>query len=156
MTVYLVRHAVAMTRKAWNNEDDDLRPLTPKGDRQAAGLTGLLRDAPVRRVMASPAVRCVETVRPLAKKLGLRVEPIDVLAEGTPPERAYDLLTKVARKKGDTVLCAHGDLVPALVEAIARDGTDTGEVLSAKGSTWKLEWGGGHFTSARYIPPKSG
>src|SRR3954463_9605542 len=142
MTVYLVRHAVALSRKAWNNDDDDLRPLTPKGERQAADLTQLLRDAPVRRVMSSPAVRCVETVRPLAKKLGLRVDATDGLAEGAPPGKAYDLMRKVARKKGDSVLCAHGDLVPALVDAVARDGAETGRVLWAKGSIWKLEWAG--------------
>ena len=104
MTVYLVRHAVAMSRKAWNHEDDDLRPLIPKGQRQATGLASLLRDAPVRRVLSSPAVRCVDTVRPLAEKLGLRVETTDVLQEGAPVEKAYDLLTKSAGKKGDSVL----------------------------------------------------
>ena len=65
-------------------------------------------------------VRCVETVRPLAEKSGLRVETTDVLQEGAPVEKAYDLLTKLAGKKGDSVLCAHGDLVPALIEAVAR------------------------------------
>ena len=93
-------------------------------------------------------------VRPLAKKLGLRVETEDVLQEGTPIEKAYDLLTKVARKKADSMLCAHGDLVPALVEAVARDSAKTGRVRWAKGSVWKLEWGQGHFTSAQYLPPQ--
>jgi phosphohistidine phosphatase SixA len=156
MTVYLVRHAVAMSRKAWNHEDDDLRPLTPKGQRQASGLASLLRDAPVRRVLSSPAVRCVDTVRPLAEKLGLRVETTDVLQEGAPFEKAYDLLKKSAGKKGDSVLCAHGDLVPALVEAIGDDGTETGPVRLAKGSIWKFETGHGRFTSAEYLPPQSG
>ena len=153
MTVYLVRHSVAVSRKAWNDEDE-LRPLTPKGQRQANGFAELLRDAPVRRLMSSPAVRCVETVRPLAKKLGLRVEATDLLQEGAPVDKAYDLLTKMAHKKGDTVLCAHGDLIPELVEAVARDGAKTGRRLWAKGSTWKLDWSNGRFTSARYAPPQ--
>jgi phosphohistidine phosphatase SixA len=156
MTVYLVRHAVALSRKAWNQEDDDLRPLTPKGERQSAGLAALLNDAPVRRVLSSPALRCVETVRPLAEKLGLRVETTDALQEGAPVEKAYDLLKKVARKKSDSLLCAHGDLVPALIEAVAHDGTKTGPVRLAKGSIWKLEWGHGGFRSAAYLPPQSG
>jgi len=153
MTVYLVRHAVAVSRKAWKGEDDELRPLTPKGQRQAASLAELLRSAPIRRVMSSPAVRCTESVRPLAKKLGLRVEASDVLQEGAPVEKAYDLLTRVAPKKGDSVLCAHGDLVPALVKAMAKDGTTTGRILWAKGSVWKLEWGRDHFTTGQYFPP---
>jgi 8-oxo-dGTP diphosphatase len=156
MTVYLVRHAVALSRRAWEGDDDDMRPLTPKGERQSGGLAELLRDANVRRLLSSPAVRCVETLRPLGKKLGRAVETTDALQEGAPVEKAYELLTKVAVKKGDSVLCAHGDLVPALVEAIGRNGTKTGRVRWAKGSIWKLEWSGGRFTSARYLPPQSG
>ncbi len=153
MTVYLVRHAVALSRKAWQDEDDELRPLTPKGQRQAAALVERLRDAPIRRIMSSPAVRCVETVGPLGKKLGLRIETADLLQEGAQTEKAYDLLLRVAAKKGDSVLCAHGDLIPELVEAVARSGAKTGRRLWAKGSTWRLEWEGHHFTSARYLPP---
>jgi len=156
MTVYLVRHAVALSRKAWKGDDDDVRPLTPKGQRQAAGLADLLRGAPVRRVQSSPALRCVETVRPLAEKLGVRVETTDMLLEGAPVEKAYELLTKVARKKGDSVLCAHGDLIPELIETVARDGAKTGRVRYSKGSIWKLDWGHGHFRSAAYVPPQSG
>jgi 8-oxo-dGTP diphosphatase len=155
MTVYLVRHAVAVSRKSWR-DDDELRPLTPKGEQQAAGLVQLLHGGPIRRVLSSPAVRCVETVRPLAKKLGLRVEATDLLQEGAPVEKAYDLLTKVASKKGDSVLCAHGDLVPALVEVVAQDGAKVGRRMWAKGSTWKLDWDGRQFTSARYVPPRTG
>jgi phosphohistidine phosphatase SixA len=156
MTVYLVRHAVALSRKAWQGDDDDLRPLTPKGQRQAVGVAELLHEAPIRRVLSSPAVRCVETVRPLAEKLGVRVETTEVLQEGAPLEKASELLTKVARKKGDSVLCAHGDLIPALIEAVAREGTETGPVQWAKGSIWKLEWGHERFRSAAYLPPQSG
>src|SRR5262245_17436341 len=156
MTVYLVRHAVALSRKAWKGDDDDLRPLTPKGQRQAVGLADLLRDAPVRRVESSPAVRCVDTVQPLAEKLGLPVETSDLLREGASLDKAYELVTKMARKKGDSVLCAHGDLVPELIETVAREGADTGVVRFAKGSIWKLDWGHGHFKSAAYLPPQSG
>ena len=155
MTVYVVRHAVAVSRKAWDNEDE-ARPLTPKGQRQAAGFAQLVRSEPVRRVLSSPAVRCVETVRPLADKLDLPVETSELLQEGASPDKAYDLLTKMADKKGDTVLCAHGDLIPELVEAVARDGADIGRRMWAKGSTWKLEWDGRRFVTARYVPPQSG
>ena len=88
--------------------------------------------------------------------MGLSVETTELLHEGAPVEKAYELLTKMAHKKGDSVLCAHGDLVPAIIETVARDGTDTGPLRYAKGSIWKLEWGKGRFTSAAYLPPQSG
>jgi 8-oxo-dGTP diphosphatase len=155
MTVYLVRHAVALSRKAWDR-DDDLRPLTPKGERQAIGFARLVADAPVRRVLSSPAVRCTETVRPLADKIGMTVETSELLREGAATDTAYDLLTKMAGKKGDTVLCAHGDLIPELVEAVARGGAKIGRRMWAKGSTWELGWDGRRFVTARYLPPQSG
>ena len=70
MTVFLVRHADAKSRANWPHPDET-RPLTRKGGTQADGLVDLLRKHPVRRILSSPAVRCVETVAPLANKLGL-------------------------------------------------------------------------------------
>src|SRR5688572_19762287 len=85
MTVYLVRHAVAVGRSDWKG-DDSLRPLTKRGERQASGLVELLAGADVQRVLSSPAVRCRETVEPLASKIGLSVQPTEVLAEGARPK----------------------------------------------------------------------
>jgi 8-oxo-dGTP diphosphatase len=155
MTVYLVRHAVAASRRSWH-DDDELRPLTAKGERQAIGLAELLHDEPIKRVLSSPALRCVQTVTPLAKKLGAPVEATDPLREGAPFDNAWDVLIKTAHKKGDAVLCAHGDLIPELVEAVAKSGAKTDQPQWAKGSIWKLEWDGHQFTSARYIRPQSG
>ena len=73
MTVFLVRHADAKSRANWPHPDET-RPLTRKGLHQAEGLVDLLRDRPIRRILSSPAVRCVETVAPLANKLGLKAE----------------------------------------------------------------------------------
>jgi 8-oxo-(d)GTP phosphatase len=78
MTVYLVRHAKAGDREAWEG-DDDLRPLSKPGRRQAAGLVDLLRPAGIRRLVSSPAVRCVQTLEPLGEALGLAVELDDAL-----------------------------------------------------------------------------
>jgi hypothetical protein len=93
MTVYLVRHAVAASRRSWH-DDDELRPLTAKGERQAIGLAELLHDEPIKRVLSSPALRCVQTVTPLAKKLGAPVEATDPLREGAPFDNAWDVLIK--------------------------------------------------------------
>ena len=153
MTVYLVRHAVAESRSGWGDEDDELRPLTKRGERQADGLVDLLAGADIRRVVSSPAVRCVQTVAPLARKLGLEVRTTDVLAEGSSSRTAYELAQDAMRRKGDTVLCTHGDIVPEVLRRVARDGADRPSSLRwAKGSTWVLETDGQKFTKARYLP----
>ena len=154
MPVYLVRHAVAQSRSDYGAGDDDLRPLTRRGERQAARLTDMLAQADVRRVYSSPAVRCVDTVAPVAGKLGLEVRPVAALKEGSGGRAAYDLLRDCAGRKGDSVLCTHGDIVPELLRRVSRDGAALpGELRWAKGSTWVLETDGSGVTKATYVPP---
>src|SRR5215210_1457501 len=104
MTVFLVRHADAKSRANWPGADET-RPLTRKGLSQAEGLVDLILDHPIRRVLSSPAVRCVDTVAPLANKLGLEVEETDSLLEGADPSKTYELVRRAAQHKGDAVLC---------------------------------------------------
>jgi 8-oxo-dGTP pyrophosphatase MutT (NUDIX family)/phosphohistidine phosphatase SixA len=102
----VVRHARAGDRRAWRG-DDGLRPLDGKGRRQARALAETLTPFSVSRVLSSPALRCVQTVQPLAEALGLAVEPRDELAEGAEAGPARALL---AREPGGSVLCTHGDV----------------------------------------------
>lgn len=151
MALYLVRHANAGSRPDWEGPDHD-RPLSAKGRRQAEGLVHLLAGRPVRRVLSSPYVRCVQTVEPLAEKLDLPVEEVGALAEGAPPTDAVELLHGLA---GTTaVLCTHGDLVPPILDTLAaRNGLPLPPRYPfAKGSTWELEVVNGRWLSARYLP----
>jgi 8-oxo-dGTP diphosphatase len=154
MTVYLVRHAVAVGRSEWDGSDDRLRPLTKRGQRQALGLVEALAQADVRRVLSSPALRCADTVAPVAAARGLGVEHDDSLAEGADAEGAVALARKLAGKKGDTVLCTHGDLVPEVLRHLAREGMRwDGELRFAKGSTWVLAFDGDRCVDGQYLPP---
>ncbi len=71
MPVLLVRHAVALSRRSWAGKDAD-RPLDDRGHNQARSLVPLLEATAVVRVLASPAIRCVATVEPLAEHRGLQ------------------------------------------------------------------------------------
>jgi broad specificity phosphatase PhoE len=104
VTSVLLRHASAGDRDDWEGHDH-LRPLDARGRRQAAELVELLSSLAVRRVLSSPAVRCVETVEPLAAALGLDVEHDRRLAEGS-GRSARELL----HEEG-VVCCTHGDVV---------------------------------------------
>jgi broad specificity phosphatase PhoE len=153
MAVFLVRHAIALGRSEWNG-DDALRPLTKRGERQALGLVDILGADDVRRIHASPAVRCVETVRPLGTKLGLEIEPDGTLFEGSGTRKAIELAEAMAERKGDSVLCSHGDVIPEVLRRLIRDGMHAPHDLHcAKGSTWRLDWDGKRFSAAHYLPP---
>ncbi|MEY2591429.1 MAG: hypothetical protein QOJ67_3413, partial [Acidimicrobiaceae bacterium] len=54
----------------------------------------------------------------------------------------------------DSVLCTHGDIIPEVLRALARDGVKLlDEFRWAKGSTWVLDGPDGQITEARYLPP---
>jgi 8-oxo-dGTP pyrophosphatase MutT (NUDIX family)/phosphohistidine phosphatase SixA len=150
--VALVRHAKAGDREAWT-EDDLLRPLSKKGKEQAEGIVGLLEGVHADRVLSSPAVRCVQTVRPLALARRVAVEERGELAEGAGPDAALQMLRATG---GAVVACSHGDLIPAIVSALEAGGVELlSEPAWKKGSTWLLERDGGLITSARYLAPPS-
>ncbi len=152
MCVYLVRHGKAGSRHDWKAPDHQ-RPLSKRGWRQAEGLVDLLAERGIERVVSSPFVRCVESVRPLADKLGLDVETADELAEGASTAEAVELLRRLARST--VVLCSHGDVVGEILDAlVADDGLDLpADYPCVKGSTWELCADGDRFVTARYLAP---
>ncbi|MDA8063676.1 MAG: phosphoglycerate mutase family protein [Actinomycetota bacterium] len=154
MALILVRHAHAGARRDWAG-DDRLRPLSPKGRRQSEGLVGLLEPFACQRVLSSPYERCVDTLRPLAERLSLRVEPLEELAEGN-TSAALALVRALSDEK--VAVCTHGDVVAEVLVSLAdEDRLDLGEhPRQAKGSAWALEASGGRFVSAHYLPAREG
>jgi 8-oxo-dGTP diphosphatase len=153
MAIYLVRHAQALSRSGWQGPDEE-RPLSSKGERQAKGLIDLIAHPEVRRVLSSPALRCTTTVQPAAEKLGLDVKVAPELAEGAGGKSAVALIRELLAKKGDAVLCTHGDIIPEVLRMIARDDVRfRDDPRWAKGSTWVFEGQGTTITEARYLPP---
>jgi len=152
--LYLVRHAHAGDRSAWRG-DDSLRPLSEKGRRQAEGIAALITGLdPVRRVLSSPSLRCVQTVEPLARLAGLAVEPDERLLEGADPAAALELIGEELGE-GVVAACTHGDIVPGVLGLLQSDGVRVeGALTWPKASTWVLEGGdGGGVVAARYLPP---
>src|SRR5207302_2179154 len=86
ITVYVVRHAKAGDRDAWEG-DDRQRPLTKSGWRQADALAESLQKEPIDKILSSHFVRSVQTVAPLARTRNLAVEPTPDLQEGAGAER---------------------------------------------------------------------
>ncbi len=137
MPLLLVRHATAGRRNAW--EGDDLeRPLSPRGRDQAAALVPQLAGFRPRRILSSPAVRCFETVRPLADSLGLAIESVGELAEGNGPA-ALRLLYRMA---GETaVLSTHGDIAAEVLDVLTPGFTQKarGKLRLLKGEVWVIQ-----------------
>lgn len=137
---YVIRHAQAESRRLFEGDDAD-RPLTSAGGRTAKLLAATLSSpgpAP-ERVWSSPAKRCTDTVAPLAEELGIEVETVPWLAEGSAVPHAIE---EMRLAEADVVAAStHGDLVWGVLEWLARGGVELGaRPDSPKGSTWILDW----------------
>jgi 8-oxo-dGTP diphosphatase len=150
--IYLVRHAKAGHRERWT-DDDELRPLTKRGRRQAEALVELFATQPFARLLSSRYVRCMQTFEPLAAARNLEVEPADELAEGAATAATVELMLEAAAD-GPVALNTHGDVIMNVIDELAQRSVPlAGPVLLEKGSTWIVELQDGSFTSARYVPP---
>ncbi len=138
---------------AWVGNDFE-RPLDDDGRMQAEAIGAALAWRPVRRILSSPYVRCVETAMPLGRALGLPVEACDELAEGSCVNGAFKLLGSLAGAEGDSVLCSHGDVIPGLLWVLAQYGLNMpGMGRCKKGSIWELDVSDGRIVAAAYRHP---
>jgi len=148
--VHVVRHAKAKNRAEWT-EPDELRPLTKRGRRQAAGLAERLRDERPGRLVSSPYVRCVQTLDELARALDLPIETTELLAEGADGARALDLVLSLGRSES-VVCCTHGDVLFDLMhEVVAAGVTLDGPPDTPVAGTWALDVVDNRVVGARFV-----
>lgn len=150
MQLVIVRHAHAGSRRAWE-DDDRLRPLSEKGSLQAKRLAEMLSRYEPARLLSSPAVRCTQTLQPLADDLGLEIDPDVRLLEGAGFDQVDSLLDEVADTGLTTVVSTHGDVVPLLLQRLVDQGMEPDAPLMwKKASAWIIEredgsWGTGAY-----------
>lgn len=148
--LYLVRHAKAGERRLWDGADHE-RPLSKKGWRQARLLAERLAKKRVTSLYSSPYVRCVQTLEPLADLLGAEITVDGRLEEDQPFEPVLDLLAEV---DSGAVLCSHGDVIPATLQALVRRGMQVqSDADWRKATVWVLKRKGDRITRGRAWPP---
>ena len=64
------------------------------------------------------------------------------------------LVRDLARDGTTAALCSHGDIIPDLIQILARQGmTIVGPRSWAKGSTWELRTKGSDIVQAEFLGP---
>jgi 8-oxo-(d)GTP phosphatase len=144
-TMLLIRHGEAGERSTWHG-DQDLRPLTAVGQRQAEILRALLPLFGAARVYSAPPVRCRQSVEGLAADLGVSIIEEPRLAEegylADPAGSLRRLIEIVSEPGGPAVVCSQGGVIPNLVSTLTKEaGLDLVDVPSRKGSFWGLFFG---------------
>ncbi|MDQ2914527.1 MAG: histidine phosphatase family protein [Chloroflexota bacterium] len=135
--IYFIRHAAALAREVWHHADRG-RPLNEHGYHQADELGRMLRAARIERVVSSPALRCIDTVWPLAKMLRLPITKDDALFEGASARAALALIRRTRARRA--ALCTHGDVMERVLGELVRSGVHLeGGVRLAKGAYWVFD-----------------
>jgi 8-oxo-dGTP diphosphatase len=147
--VVLVRHARAGKRREWRG-DDALRPLDPVGETQARRLGVLLATWRANAIYAADRTRCVQSVEPLAGRLGLRVQVDAAFSdEGylADEQRSVKSVVALARPGGCVVVCSQGEAIPGVVARLVPGlpSTDT-----RKAGFWVLSFAAGAAIAADY------
>lgn len=152
----LLRHGKAVSRGDWSGADAG-RPLAARGVKQAAALVPTVRAWAPKRIVSSPAVRCVTTVAPLAVATKLEVKRdagISQDAWEAGDEEVRRVVGKRVRVGKTAVICSHGPVLPEIVREIAlATGTPLGSYV---GEAAALETGAFSVVHLSATNPASG
>lgn len=154
--IIALRHAKAVAREDWTG-DDAARPLSARGKKQANSIVGPLLAFGARKIVSSPAVRCVKTVSPLSAALGRKVDRTPLISQDAWEEGGSDARTVIGqrvRSRKPAVLCSHGPVLPEILSELAMaTGTLRGSYL---GSASALEPGAFSVVHLSAANPGSG
>lgn len=140
LQIDLLGHTDAGDKTAWPGDQSE-RPLSALGIRQAAVLADtLLAESRFDALYSSPALRCRQTLDPLARRFGLKINvlseldeadgyalppgwetsraaPISALGASYAAGRMLRALRLVQGEVGEgrVAICSHGDVIPALL-----------------------------------------
>lgn len=149
VTIHLVRHASAGSRGS--GAADLQRPLDDRGRDQARRLADALADTGIERILTSPAVRCRQTVEPLAEKLGIDIEMVPDLAEGGQAAPIVAMINRLVAADSSAVLSSHGDMIPMVLEALASAEVPLAGNGCEKGSIWEIRTDEHGIAEGRYL-----
>ncbi|WP_280259630.1 NUDIX hydrolase [Nocardia abscessus] len=153
-TLLLVRHGKAGRRDRYHGPDE-LRPLDREGEGQARALVSNLLAFGASEVYSADPLRCVQTVAPLAEKLGVEIHTEPLFSESgyaEQPDGAGERLRALVSDSAVRVVCSQGKVIPDLLSGLAdRDGLALPSARNRKGSVWVLSFAGPRLVAADHL-----
>lgn len=176
LLVELVPHCASVRPHQWTGEVL-ARPLSPDGFRQAGEIAEAMPD--IDAICSSPALRCLQTVQPLAKRRSLPTTEIHELIEtqgfAEPREWTEGTLRPVGQAVGGAwaaggairafatmagtwpgghvVACSHGDVILAFLATVCAVHDVPLPDLVGRGGWYTLRFGSGPVSVAAVHPP---
>jgi phosphohistidine phosphatase SixA/8-oxo-dGTP pyrophosphatase MutT (NUDIX family) len=135
----LLRHAKATPRTEWSG-DDVKRPLSEVGYQQSGALVTNLIPLQVQEIHSSIAVRCYETIDPLAKHLSINYFFTDSLSEDVyskNEKRVFKYIDKLLDNQMTTLVCSHNPILPHYLQyKLNRQGFSVPDTFLKPGDAW--------------------
>jgi len=150
----LLRHAKAVKRSDWDGDDGD-RPLDIYGQTQAKRLLTNYLPFGLAEIHSSDAIRCLETVEPMARSLQMDVKIAPDLSEyrhETHKESAMDYAQGLMESGKAAIICSHNPILPKLLKKLI--GKKNFKNLDRKlepGEAWILHHRGGEIVAIDWV-----
>lgn len=135
----LLRHAKAIERTDWAGEDTD-RPLSSDGERQAKRLLTVMRPFGIQEMHSSSAVRCYETITPMARSLNVDFFFTDSLSEDVyrkDKERSVRYANRLLVNDYPVLMCSHNPVLPEIISSfVDKFGVSVEQIKLEPGDAW--------------------
>lgn len=98
-------------------------PLDALGQTQASRLLSIYQVFNVKEIHTSDAIRCYDTVAPMAKALDQNLIVTGKLSESSfkkDKEPAFDYLKEVLKSNKSAILCSHNPILPKLLARVSK------------------------------------
>lgn len=116
----LLRHAKAIAREEWESDDGD-RPLAHVGQMQAKRFLSKLLPFAIGEIYTSDAVRCYESIEPIARSLSLNPIFSPSLSEyafNKDKKSWNQLIADILENDSSTLVCSHNPVIPEIVKKL--------------------------------------
>jgi 8-oxo-dGTP diphosphatase len=115
--IILLRHAKALKRTDWDGDDGD-RPLAQLGQIQSMRMLSKYLPFGITEIHTSDAVRCYETVAPIARSLSLDKIYWSELSEYAfekDKKAAINVVNDIIESEAHAIVCGHNPVIPGIV-----------------------------------------
>ena len=116
----LLRHAKAISREEWQSDDGD-RPLAHIGQMQAKRFLSKIHPYEIKEIYTSDAVRCYESIEPIARALSINPVFSPALSEYSfikDKKSWHQSITEIMENEIATLVCSHNPVIPEIVKKL--------------------------------------
>ena len=113
----LLRHGKAIAREEWEGDDGD-RPLAQLGQLQSMRMLAKYLPFAITEIHTSDAVRCYETVAPMARSLKLDMfywSELSEYAYEKDKKAAINVVNDIIESEAHAIVCGHNPVIPGIV-----------------------------------------